>query len=183
MGAVRDKIAAIAPWIEPFLDYFDWRKQVVAFVAAVVVAAWSFVKDLAAPVIAVLALATLVHVAYLLVFPSFLRLINVGVKPRPNYSIWRHKLDFTVVQAAYLLADREPGGVSHINGDAAAWYEGLVEAIKKKEITHVRSSYDRQHTTEDGFSPQGWTEIAAEELKKFCASRNRHPDYPNEAAN
>jgi hypothetical protein len=47
MGAVRDKIAAIAPWIEPFLDYFDWRKQVVAFVAAVVVAAWSFVKDLA----------------------------------------------------------------------------------------------------------------------------------------
>jgi hypothetical protein len=175
--SVREKITGAIPWIEPILDYFDRRKQVVTFVAAAFVAGWSFVKDLPWPVIVVLAGVTVVHVAYALAFPAFLRLVNIGIKPRPNYSIWKHKKGFTVLQAAYLLADREPAGTTNINGDAAAWYEGLVEAVRKEEIRHVSSAFDKQHTNADGFTPQSWNQISAAELKKFCDARGRHPEF------
>ena len=70
MAGIRDKIVHAIPWIEPILDYFDWRKWVVVLLAGVVLAGWSFVKDLPWPVIVVLAFAATVHVAYALMFPA-----------------------------------------------------------------------------------------------------------------
>jgi hypothetical protein len=96
-------------------------------------------------VIAVLALATLVHVAYALVFPAFLRLAHAGVRPKPNYEIWRHKSQFAVIQAACLLADREPTmNPSILDGDAAAWFEVLVEAIQKNELACISTPNAQQ---------------------------------------
>ena len=87
MGKIRDRITAALPWADPLLDYFDWKKTVVAGVAAGAIGAWSFVKDLAWPIIVTLALTALVQTAYLLLFPAFVKLIHVGVKQRPNHSI------------------------------------------------------------------------------------------------
>jgi len=178
MRSVREKIAHAAPWIEPILDYFDWRKRVFALAAGLTIGVWSFLKDLPWPVIVVLAFGMLVLAAYALAFPAFLRLVNVGVRPRPNHSIWKHKKEFALIQAAFLLADREPSwNTTALDGDAAAWYEGLYEAIRKGEIKHVPDANDQRHTNADGFQPQMYTLIAASELRKFCAARDRRPEF------
>jgi hypothetical protein len=176
---LRDKIVSGLPWIEPVLDYFDWRKRVVALVAAIGLAVWSYVKDLPWPVIVVLATASFVIVAYALLFPAFLKLVHVGVNPRPNNAIWRHKTEFAVIQAAFLLADCEPRwDAAALSGDAAAWYGVLSEAIQKKEISYIPSDYDARHTDRSGrFTPQTYTLISATELKKFCDARDRHPEF------
>ena len=120
----------------------------------------------------------LVLTAYGLAFPAFIKLVNVGVRPRPNHSIWKHKSEFSLMQAAYLLADREPAGSTALNGDAAAWYEVLREAIQKKEVTYIKSAYDDRYTDISGkFDPQSYTQIPAAELKKFCAAKDRHPEF------
>lgn len=178
MGGIRDKIAATIPWIEPVLDYFDWRKRLVAFVLGLFVAGWSFVKDLPWPIIFFLGFGTLVLAAYALVFPAFIKLINVGVDPRPNYAIWRHRKQFRLYEAACLLADREPvRNPAQIGGDAAAWFGALCEAIRMGEISHMPTMYDGQHTFEDGYRPYTETVISAGKLKKFSAARKRHPEF------
>lgn len=165
--SIKDKVAAALPWIEPILDYFDWRKTVAAFLVTAALTLWSYAKELPAPVIAVLALATLIHVAYALAFPAFLRLVHVGVNPRPNYDIWRHKSQFALIQAACLLADREPNmNPVVLDGDAAAWFEVLSEAIQKGELDHI----SRPNAQRNG-NPQLYTQIEATKLKRFCTRR------------
>jgi hypothetical protein len=178
MGHIRESIAKAVPWIEPVLDYFDWRKRVIAIIAGAGIAAWSFVKDLAWPAIITLGFAALVLMAYALIFPAFLKLVHVGVNPRPNQAIWKHKKQFVLFQAAYLLADREPNrNAAFMDGDAAAWYELLSEAIAKKEIRYVPTMFDPQHTFQDGYHPHFETPIEASELKKFCEARGRNPEF------
>ena len=180
MTSIRERIARAIPWVEPILDYFDWRKRLVALLAGVAIAGWSFVKDLPWPVIVTLGLATIVTVAYGSMFPAFVRLIHVGVNPRPNYSIWKHKKQFSVSQAAYLLADREPvPNPSSIEGDAAAWYAVLYEAIKLKDLQYIGASTDSRYMFDDGFHAQTFTEITADSLKKFCESKGRKPEFLN----
>jgi hypothetical protein len=176
---LRDKIAATIPWIEPVLDYFDWRKRVVAIAAGIAIAGWSFVKDLPWPVIVVLGFGMAVFTAYALVFPAFIRLLNVGVQPRPNFEIWKHKAQFQLIQAAYLLADREPNSnPAALSGDPAAWYEVLFEAIQTKKLAHIKSPYDDRHTDTFGkFSPETYTLIEGAALKTFCAAKGRHPEF------
>jgi hypothetical protein len=72
MGKFREKITHALPWIAPILDYFDWKKSVTATVAAIIIAGWSFVKDLSGPVIMTLALSILVQTLYSFIFsPPF----------------------------------------------------------------------------------------------------------------
>jgi hypothetical protein len=117
----KTKIIGAIPWIEPVLDYFDWRKRLLALLAGVAVIVWSVVKDLPWPVIVTLGAATVVIIAYGLIFPAFLKLVHVGVNPRPNQSIWKHKKQFALFQAACLLADVEPvRDPAMLGGDVAA---------------------------------------------------------------
>jgi hypothetical protein len=46
MGKIRTSFTKAVPWVEPVLDYFDWKKRLVALVAGLAIAVWSFVKDL-----------------------------------------------------------------------------------------------------------------------------------------
>jgi hypothetical protein len=175
---IRESLAKAVPWIEPVLDYFDWKKRVVALAAGLGIAAWSFVKDLPWPVIVTLGILTVVAVAYALVFPAFIKLVHVGVQPRPNYSIWRHKKGFCLYEAAFLLADREPSrNFALINGDAAAWYVVLVESVKEGETKYVPQPDDGRHTFAGGYEPHVDTILDAAELKKFCAARGRDPEF------
>jgi hypothetical protein len=101
------------------------------------------------------------------------------VRSRPDYSIWRHKTEFALIQAACLLADREPSwDMSTLNGAAAAWFEVLREAIQKNELPYVPSIQDKRYTDVTGkFSPPADTAILAKDLKKFCTTRGRHPEF------
>jgi len=181
MSNVRKRIAAAIPWIEPLLDYFDWRKRLLAIVAGVAMGAWSFVKDLSWPAIATLTFATLILMAYAVVFPAFIKLIHVGVTERPNASIWKHKKNFELYEAACLLANQPPtSAYSKMNGDARAWYGLLGEAITTKEIKYVLVSLDSRRFDENGeYSPYEHTIITREEFKKFCDTRNRSPEFLN----
>jgi hypothetical protein len=180
MARIKDTITHAIPWVEPILDYFDWRKQVIALVATLVIGVWSFVIELSWPAIIVLAFGMLVSAAYALTLPALIKLIHVGVEPRPNHSIWKYKKRFTLFQAAYLLANREPrADPSLLNGDAAAWYENLREAIMNGEMRRIPTAQDGMNTRPDGYHPTLETPVEASELKKFCMARGRNPEFLN----
>jgi hypothetical protein len=180
MAGIRDKLAKAIPRIDPILDHFDWRKQLITLGAAIALAVWSFVTHLPWPVIAVLAGATIVVVAFVLVFPAFVKLIYVGVNPRPNFSIWKHKRQFALFEAACLLADRVPlDDPALMSSDSKAWAGLLIEAVKLGEIKHVATMNDRQDNFEDGYHATLDTLFDAAELKKFSEARGRKPEFLN----
>ena len=176
--ALGESIKKALPWIEPVLDYFDWKKRVVAIVAAIGVAGWSFVKGLPWPVIVTIAFAMLVMVAYALVFPAFLKVANIGYQPRPDANIWKHKKQYELYQAAALLANQIPTGAAGLMApDTRAWYEQLRDAISDKEIQRITGPYDNQHTFNDRYVPYENTIITKAELKKFSDARDRAPEF------
>ena len=176
MGKIRDRLTAVLPWAEPLLDYFDLRKAILTGVVTAGMAGWTYLSHLSWPSIAVLTLTTLVHVSYLLLLPAFIKLIHVGVKARPNYSIWRHRQRFYLSEAGCLLADVVPVyPASAMDADSFAWYGLLLEAIKTGEIQHIKSNYDQNN--KDGFNPAENTEITVEQFKAFCEKRDRRPEF------
>jgi hypothetical protein len=90
MGKLREKIRHALPWVDPVIEYFDWRKRIFTALAGIVWGAWSFMSGLAWPVIVFLVFGAIVLTAYALVFPAVIRLLNIGVKVRPNHNIWKH---------------------------------------------------------------------------------------------
>src|SRR5665213_3222417 len=139
--ALGEGIRKAIPWIEPVLDYFDWKKQVVAVVAALALAGWSFVKGLPWPVIITVGFAVLVMTAYALAFPAFLKLVNVGVEPKPKPEIWKTKKQYSLSQAAILLADT----INFSNPDAQAWFFQLCDAINDGEMKRIQTPQDDQN--------------------------------------
>lgn len=172
MGAIRDTIRSAIPWADPLLDYFDWRKRLIASVCAIALFVWSYVRGLPWPVIVVLAFTTLVAVAYGLVLPSLVKLVNVGFQPSPNLDIWKHKKLFKLCEAACLLAGTVPVYQEmSMSADASAWFAQLCDAVKFNEISTIPprkgpGAYLGTHT-----------EIDKEELKKFCEKRERSPEF------
>jgi hypothetical protein len=136
-------------------------------------------KDLAWPVTAFLVFGAVVLMAYALVFPAFIRLINVGAKARPDHNIWKHRKQFRISEASCLLADAEPVyQVLEMDGKSRAWYFLLCEAIKLKEIKYVTSEYDGERRTgKDGYIPWENTVVTAESLRTFCETRGRGPEF------
>lgn len=57
-----------------------------------------------------------------------------------------------------------------MSGDAAAWFNLLVEALNKGELQRVQTRLDDQNHTfhEVGYRPHFDTCIDANELQKFC---------------
>jgi hypothetical protein len=177
MGKIRDGIRRAIPWIDPVIEYFDWKKSVTAAATAIVIGGWSFVKDLPWPVIITLVLSMLVQALYLLYFPAFLKVVHSGVKVRPNHNIWKHKRQFRLFEAACLLADAEPiDKRSQMDGDSRAWYSCLCEAVVLREIQRIPSRLDAGHDHGDGScTPFEYTVIAAESLKQFSDARKLNP--------
>jgi sensor histidine kinase regulating citrate/malate metabolism len=100
MARIKDTITHAIPWVEPILDYFDWRKQVIALVATLVIGVWSFVIELSWPAIIVLAFGMLVSAAYALTLPALIKLIHVGVEPTSK------SFDLEVQEAVYVVPGR-----------------------------------------------------------------------------
>lgn len=176
--SLGESIKKAIPWIEPVLDYFDWRKRVVAVFAAIGVAVWSVMKGLPWPAIVTMAFAMLVAMAYALVFPAFLKIVHVGYQPKPKPDIWRHKKKFELYQAAALLADAVPvESDSNMNPDAKAWYDQLIDAVRDREIVRLPGLFDDQHTYDDGYHPYENTIISKDEFRKFCNARGRSPEF------
>jgi hypothetical protein len=171
MGKIRDGIRHTIPWIDPVLEYFDWKKQVTAAGVTIIVAGGSIVKDLPWPIIVTITLMVLVHTMYILAYPAFLKLVYTGVKARPDHNIWKHKRQFDLYEAACLLADAEPiPNSSKMDGDSRAWYSGLREAIKLNEIEHIPSGLNIAE-------PNEHTVITADSLRAFCRARKRLPEF------
>ncbi|WP_342712006.1 hypothetical protein AAFG13_10980 [Bradyrhizobium sp. B124] len=181
MGTIRNSIAKAVPWIEPVLDYFDWKKQVISILSGFAMVGWSFVKDLAWPVIVTLGIVTMVTVAYGLMFPAFLKLVHLGVNPRPDHSIWRHRKEFRLDEAACLLANVEPvHSYSVMDGNSKAWLSLLCEAVKLKEIERIPDkAQDPRNTYGGQYRPDENTIINADQLKRFCTAHGRKPEFLN----
>ncbi len=167
------------PWVEPLLDFFDWKKRVITVVFALVVFGWSFVNGLPWPVIIVIAFAMMVVSAYALVLPGLVRLVNVGYQAAPNTGIWRHKKKFLLCQGACLLANTVPVYLeSEMSPDAHAWLVQFYDAVNSKEIEFVHSADDnRDHYFGGSYHPHTRTEITKETLIKFCRVRDRNPEF------
>ena len=168
--ALGESIKKAIPWIEPILDYFDWRKRIIALVIAGAIAGWSFMKGLPWPVIVTVAFSMLVMVAYALVFPAIVKIAHVGYHPRPNVEIWKHKKHFLLYEAACLLADTVPERVEdRMSADARAWLVVLADAVSAGEM---KSNY------EDGNQrPMMYTRVPRSELQAFCKAHHRSPEF------
>jgi hypothetical protein len=173
MGKIREWIRRTIPWIEPVIEYFDWKKQITAAGFTVVIAVGAVVKDLPWPIIVAITLMVLVHTMYFLAFPAFLKLVHTGVKARPDNNIWKHKRQFYLFEAACLLADAEPiANLSKMDGDSRAWYSGLCEAVRLKQIGSTPARFPNGRS-----EPNAHTEVTAENLKAFCEARERKPEF------
>lgn len=179
MLGIGDKIKRVMPWLNPFIEYFDWKKSAIASAVAASLAVWSFVKEQPWPTIIVLALAALVHMVYLIVFPQFIRLLNIGVKERPNSAIWKYKKNFELGQAACLLADINPTVFGKMNGEARAWLDGLYEAIMLNEIKYTPSIFDGNHVVHGKIRPYAEMVIDRAEFKKYSEAKGQKPDFLN----
>ena len=165
--SLGEGIKRTLPWIEPILDYFDWKKRVVSLVAAIGVGAWSFVKGLPWPVIVTLGFAVLVLTAYALVFPAILRMANVGFRERPDPSIWRHERKFRLFEAACLLADSVPvSNEYNMPASAVAWLTQMCNAINEGDYQRIKSAQDdEQHS----FMQKGGTFIYKAHTRREAA--------------
>jgi hypothetical protein len=183
MVRISEKLKKAAPWIEPVLDYFDWRKRIIATAVATGLAGWSVVKGEPWPMVAALGFSMLVVAAYALVFPAFLKLVNVGYQPRPDTQIWKYKKQFQLCEAACLLADTVPVyAESAMNASALAWFVLLCDAVSLGEIERIKSKLDNSHHqlgTDYNYQylPHTGTVISRDILKKFVEARERKPEF------
>lgn len=175
MATVRERLARVAPWIDPILELLDWKKSIIAAVAALVVAGWSFVRDLSAPVIVTLALTVLVQTLYLLYFPAFLKIIRSGIVVRPDYSIWKHKHRFYLYEAACLLAGASPVVPAEMDAASEAWLSVLTDAVRDNQLKRL---IDQYAAAADRF-PDEYTSVSAGDLKAFCETKGRKPEFLN----
>jgi hypothetical protein len=173
MIGLKQRILRIAPWLDPILEFFDWKKQVVATAFAAIMALWSYMQGLSWPVIVTIAFFILVHTLYLLLFPKFVALVNVGVRERPNFSVWKHKTHFELSQAACLMANIPPTLFSKMTPDARAWLEVLYDAVRFRQMNYTPSIFDDQHTFADGYHPYAETKVTKEELKRYLKAKGR----------
>lgn len=93
---------------------------------------------------------------------------------KPNYSIWRHRTEYHLYEVAYLLAGSDPiRAPEMMNGEAAAWFNLLSEAISKDELQRIRIPLDDSANIfmGSGYRPHFDTRIDAAELSKFCKER------------
>ena len=93
---------------------------------------------------------------------------------KPNYSIWRHRSEYRLYEAAYLLADAEPNrNPASMIGDTAAWFNLLSEAMQKNELHRILTELDDSaHIFVGvGYQPHIDTRIEVVELRRFCKER------------
>ena len=182
--ALGESIKRTIPWVEPILDYFDWRQRVVSVVAAIGMAGWSFVKGLPWPVIVTIGFTVLVMTAYALVFPAIVKMANVGIRERPDPTIWKHSKTFRLFEAACLLADTIPNpNEAYMAPSAVAWLTQLCNALNANEYERVRSlDDDKAHSflQNDGsflYRAHTFSVIHRDELSRFCRDRGRNPEF------
>jgi hypothetical protein len=149
-------------------------------------AIWAFVVGVPTPIAIMAGYCTLAGGVCLALSPlayrAFSRMAtfpaphDAAVPQKPSAATWQHVPKFTLGQAACLLADVTP--VLKIpEGDAEAWFETLRAEIQSKQITYIRSSFDKNYTFKDGYHPQQHTEISRAEFQRFAERHNIRPRF------
>jgi hypothetical protein len=157
-------------------EVYSWYSFAVGgFALAVGGGVWLVTHGMPWPIAAMAAYCTVSAAMIVAMIPRFPRAV-IADSPlsKPNYSIWRHRAEYHLYEAAYLLADKEPNREPALMaGDAAAWFNLLSEAIKKNELQRIRTPLDdNAHTFPDaGYQPHFDTRIDIAELRRFGKQR------------
>jgi len=147
------------------------------FALAVAGGVWLVSHGIPWPLAAMAGYCTVSAAFVVALIPSLLRRTNDSADiqiSKPNYSIWRHRREYHLYEAAYLLADSEPNRRPELmSGDAAAWFNLLSEAIKEDELKRIQITQDDNANTfpGSGYKPHFDTRVDAAELRRFCEQR------------
>jgi hypothetical protein len=159
-------------------EIYSWYSFAVGGVAlATIGGAWLVSHGIPWPLAAMAAYCTIAAAMFVALIPTFRREAGGVVATqisKPNYSIWRHRAEYYLYEAAYLLADMEPSrNPALMAGDVAAWFNLLSEAIKKNELRRIQTAPDdNAHIFIDrGYEPHFDTRIDITELRRFCSQR------------
>ena len=144
------------------------------FALAIAGGAWLVTHGIPWPLAAMAAYCTTVAAMFVALIPALRRETSgavVAETAKPNYSIWQHRTEYHLYEAAYLLANMEPNRDPVLmTGDAAAWFNLLSEAIKKNELARIQTKLDNDANIfmESGYRPHFDTRIDLVELRRFC---------------
>jgi hypothetical protein len=169
------------------IGWLGWTAATTGIFAAVGGAIWAVVVGVPAPIAIMAGYCTIAGTVCLALSPlayrAFSRIASApvphdtAVPQKPSAAAWQHLPKFTLVQAACLLADVTPVFGRIPEGDAEAWFETLRAEIQSKQITYIRSIYDKKYTFEDGYHPQYHTEISRAEFQRFAERHNIRPRF------
>jgi hypothetical protein len=150
-------------------------------------AIWAIIIGVPKPIAIMAGYCTIVGGVYLTVFPlayrAFSRIVafpvssDATVPQKPSAATWQHVPQFTLYQAACLLAEVTPVLGRSLEGDAEAWFVTLCAEIRSKELPYIRSIHDKNYTFKDGYHPHRDTEISRAEFQRFAERHGIRPRF------
>jgi hypothetical protein len=134
VGKLRERIRDALPWLDPVLEVFHWREYVVLVVVGIGGAAWTWLQHLPSSIVVIGSTCAVLAVANARMLVAVWRLRpRAAPLARPNVEIWRHPSEYTLFQAACLLADVEPdAGLPAPN--AKAWFAALKSGVERGDL-------------------------------------------------
>ena len=154
-------------FIATLKSLFDWAATAwtvigwlggTAWITGIVIAiggaVWAVVRGVPVPIAIMAGYCTFVGAVVLTLAPLAYRALSriaafpvphdAAAPQKPNATVWQHVPQFSLYQAACLLADVTPAYASwKMEGDVQAWFETLVAEIRAKEMTHIPRSTTR----------------------------------------
>jgi hypothetical protein len=150
-------------------------------------AIWAAIIGVPTPIAIMAGYCTIVGGVYLTVLPlayrAFSRIAtspaphDAAVPQKPSAATWQHVPQFTLYQAACLLAEVTPVLGRSLEGDAEAWFVTLCAEIRSKKLPYIRSIHDHQYSFKDGYHPHRDTEISRAEFQRFAERHGIRPRF------
>lgn len=170
------------------VGWLGWTPAVIGIFAAVGGAVWAVVRGVPVPIAIMAGYCTIAGAAVLTVAPlayrAFSRMAaapaphDAAAPQKPNATVWQHVPQFSLYQAACLLADVTPAyASSKMEGDVQAWFETLRAEILLKKMAYISSVFDHTRTYKGLYRPNWETEVSREELQRFAERHDIRPRF------
>jgi hypothetical protein len=181
VAKISEQIKMVFWWVKPVYALFSWWKGLILLALAIGSFVWAMIDHLPWSVIAAVVYTATTSTIYLLLLPSMFRVLG-GERPAAqsvDFKIYSRMQEFRLKQAACLLANVSPQ-IPYPTAEASDWAAALTEAIRSGRLKRVETDFDNgshYFPLGGGYHPHHDTMIPREELKKFAAQHDRHPEF------
>lgn len=176
LGKIRALIDRIST-ISTVIGWLGLTTSVSGAAGAVGAAVWAVVTGVPIPIVVMAAFCTITAAAYLALIPmayrALLRAQDIPIGNRPDPQVWRILPQFTLWQAACLLADVEPTiGFINVPSSANGYSHALSIEINSGRMKRIEMHYDHLQVRDGTYVADINTVISKDDLKKFALERD-----------